>query len=80
MKNVHYIATLQIKRVEYDDGRNLAGQPSVSPGPRKVGDVVSLTIRSTELEGLKQQVKDHLIVIVDDLAIPLEDEKKVTRG
>jgi hypothetical protein len=76
MKHIHYVATLQIKRVEYEDGRNLAGQLSSAPGPKKVGDVASLTIRGADLEVLKQKVKDHLVVVDDDLTIPLDDVSK----
>jgi hypothetical protein len=76
VRHVHYVATLQVKRVEYDDGRNSSGQPSVAPGPKKVGDVASLTIRGADLEVLKGKVKDHLLVVDDDLNIPLDDVLK----
>jgi ferredoxin-NADP reductase len=80
MKNIHYVATLQIKRVEVEDGRNDKGYLSseIHPG-RKVGDVVNLTIRQGDLAVLKQNLNDHLLIIDDDTNIPLADER-VARG
>jgi hypothetical protein len=40
MKQIHYIASLVIKRVELEDTREPSGRYTTSPGPqnRKVGD------------------------------------------
>lgn len=86
MKTVHYVATLLVKRVEVDDGKPQVPttqgyqNPSVYP-TRKVGDVVTLTVRGSSLDDLKSQLKDHLLIVQDDLSIPLDDTSKgQTRG
>jgi hypothetical protein len=75
MKQIHYVATLQVRRVEVEDAKNSQGSfhnTGLIPG-RKVGDVISLTLRASTVEDLKQKVKDHLLIIDDDTAIPLDD-------
>jgi hypothetical protein len=81
MKTTHYVANLIIKRVEVEDGRNANGSLSNSIATsRKVGDVISLVVRGGELEDLKQQLKDHLLIARDDISVPLDEhEGKVTR-
>lgn len=82
MKQIHYVATLIVKRVEVEDGKPTVASTSYpatgSVPSRKVGDVITLTIRSAELEDLKGQLKDHLLVAKDDINVPLDNDK-VTR-
>lgn len=75
MKTVHYVATLQIKRVEHEDTRESSGRYATVPGApkRTVGDVASLVIRGADLDLLKQKLKDHLLIMEDDLSVPLDD-------
>ena len=78
MKSIHYVANVVIKRVEVEDGRvdqKNYHQTSIPPARRKVGDVISLTVRGGELEDLKQQLKDHLLVVKDDIDVPLDEKE-----
>lgn len=85
MKQVHYIGFINIKRVEVEDGKNNQGNYARGEGNlgqqqgRKVGEVGVVTVRATTLETLRQKIKDHVLIIEDDLAIPLDDVK-VTRN
>jgi len=79
MKTIHYVANLVIKRVEVEDGNHPGLSPANSPkAGRRVGDVISLVVRSGDLEALKDQLKNHLLVATDDINVPI-DEEKVTR-
>lgn len=81
MKHIYYVATIVIKRVEIEDAKTVSGNynnPGVMQG-RKVGDIASIVVRASELEKLKQQVKDHLLIVDDDTAIPLDDTSGGTK-
>jgi hypothetical protein len=87
VKQIHYIGFISIKRVEVEDGKNDSGtyagvslQNLGTSQGRKVGEVGVVTVRATSMEKLREKIRDHVLIIEDDIAIPLDDiGKKVTR-
>jgi hypothetical protein len=82
MKKIHYVASLVVKRVEVEDGRDPKGYTSVvgKPGERTVGDVTAVTIRAAEISNLRERLKDQVLLIEDDIDIPLGNSQEQTRG